>query len=426
MNQKKNFILKGDICYSISKDALETCENGFLICEDGKVRGVFREIPEKYLELPVEDCTGHLIIPGLTDLHMHAPQYTFCGLGMDMELLDWLNTHTFPEEAKYADEAYARKAYEIFAEDLKKSSTTRAGIFATMHVPATEILMDLLEETGVKAYVGKVNMDRNCPDILREESAEKSAEDTVLWLEAAAGRYENIKPILTPRFIPTCSDGLMKKLAEIQKKYHLPVQSHLSENISEVEWVKELCPESEFYGDAYDRFGLFGGEVPTIMAHCVHSAGKELERMTDRGVFVAHCPQSNTNLASGAAPVRLFLEAGVPVGLGSDLAGGASMSIFRAITDAIQVSKLRWRLQDESLKPLTVEEAFFLGTKGGGAFFGNVGSFEEGYEFDALVLDEGNIRTALALSVKERLERFLYLAGDRDILHKYVAGKQLF
>ncbi|MFR9190595.1 MAG: amidohydrolase family protein, partial [Anaerotruncus massiliensis (ex Togo et al. 2019)] len=151
-------------------------------------------------------------------------------------------------------------------------------------------------------------------------------------------------------------------------------------------------PWSGCYGGAYDRFGLFGGDAPTIMAHCVHSTGEEIDLMQARGVFIAHCAQSNTNLASGVAPVRAYLDRGMKVGLGTDIAGGFSLSVFRAMADAVQASKLRWRLLDDSLRPLTVPEAFYLGTKGGGEFFGKVGSFEEGYEFDAVVLDDSGFR----------------------------------
>lgn len=190
--------------------------------------------------------------------------------------------------------------------------------------------------------------------------------------------------------------------------------------------MQELAPQSRFYGDAYDRFGLFGGEVPTIMAHCVHCPPEEVELMKERGVYIAHCPQSNANLTSGAAPVRRFLDQDMRVGLGSDIAGGTVLSIFRAMAEAIQTSKLRARLTGDGLKPITMEEAFFMGTKGGGSFFGKVGSFEEGYEADAIVLDESRIPHPQKLTVKERLERFLYLSGDDWVLHKYVKGRRLF
>lgn len=423
--EKQDFILKGNLCYSKNQKTLEIIEGGYLVCREGKSAGVYREIPKEYEDLPVTDWGDRMIIPGLVDLHIHAPQYGFRGLGMDMELLDWLNTNTFPEEAKYKDLEYARKAYEIFTEQLEKSATTRACIFATVHNQATELLMDLLEESGLITMVGKVNMDRNTPDYLAEESAKASAEDTVAWLEEIAGKYQRTYPILTPRFIPSCTDELMERLKEIQRTYKLPVQSHLSENPGEISWVQELCPDSEFYGDAYDRFGLFGGDCKTIMAHCVYSDERERERMREKGVFVAHCPQSNTNLSSGIAPVRTMLEEGMRVGLGSDVAGGFTESIFRAMADAIQVSKLYWRLVDQTQKPLTLEEAFYLATKGGGAFFGQVGSFEAGYELDAVVLDDSSLKYPMNLSVKNRLERFIYISDDRHIAGKYVAGRKV-
>lgn len=422
----ENFVLKGNICYSQDAQTLVTVEQGYLVCLDGRSAGVYRELPQEYASFPLTDYGDRMIVPGLVDLHLHAPQYSFRGLGMDLELLEWLNTRTFPEEAKYRDTEYAKKAYSIFADNMKRSATTRACIFATLHREATEVLMDLMEESGLKTMIGKVNMDRNSPDFLIEDSAEASAEETVRWLEEISGRYRNTEPILTPRFIPTCSDELMERLKEIQTRYGLAMQSHLSENQGEIAWVKELCPWSRFYGDAYDHFGLFGNGVRTIMAHCVWPPEEEVARMRDNGVFVAHCPQSNTNLSSGIAPVRTYLDEGIQVGLGTDVAGGVGESIFRAMADAIQVSKLRWRLVDESLKPLTVEEAFYLGTKGGGAFFGKTGSFEPGYELDAVVLNDESLRHPQPLDLKDRLERFIYISDERHIDAKYVAGCQVF
>ena len=426
MNGGISFVLKGNIIYSNDDRTLKTVEQGYLVCREGKSAGVFQELPEQFKDYPLEDWGDMLLVPGLVDLHIHAPQFAFRGMGMDLELLDWLNTNTFPEEAKYADLEYAQKAYGIFADSMKKSATTRACIFGTIHRPATELLMDLMEETGLKTMIGKVNMDRNSPDFLKEQSAEASEQETLRWLEETGSRYENVKPILTPRFIPSCTDDLMERLGKLQKEYGLPVQSHLSENQGEVAWVKELCPASRFYGDAYDRFGLFGGNGKTVMAHCVSSSEEEIELIKERGVTIAHCPQSNTNLSSGVAPVRTYLDRGVKVGLGSDVAGGSGESIFRAMADAIQVSKLRWRLKDDRLKPLTVEEAFYLGTLGGGSFFGKVGSFQEGYELDVLILDDGSLPHPQTLTLRERLERFLYLSDDRHIKGKYVGGYRIF
>lgn len=426
MIKQRTRILKGDICYSTDKDNLVTMQNSYLVCENGLSAGVFHILPEQYRNLPIDDHTGKLIVPGLIDLHIHAPQYSFRGFKMDLELLDWLNSSAFPEEAKYRDTAYASKAYSIFVNDITKSATTRACMFATLHLPATKILMDLLEKSGLETFVGKVNMDRNCPDYLRETDGDASAAATVSWLEETSGLYSHVHPILTPRFIPACSDHLMERLKQIQEKWNLPVQSHLSENPEEIAWVQELEPHSRFYGDAYDHFGLFGGEVPTIMAHCVHCPPEEIRLIKERGVYIAHCPESNSNLTSGAAPVRLYLDQDMKVGLGSDIAGGFSLSIFRAMAETIQVSKLRARLLNKNLKPVTMNEAFFMGTKGGGSFFGKTGSFETGYEVDAVVLDESRIPHPQELSLKERLERYIYLSGDDWILHKYVKGQQVF
>lgn len=420
----KRFSIKGHICYSEDPQHIRIIEDGYAVCANGKSLGVWKELPDAMKDLPCHDYSGRLVIPGLIDLHVHAPQYPFRGLGMDLELMDWLNTHTFPEEQKYGDTDYAEKAYTIFVEDLLKSATTRACVFGTLHREATILLMKKMEDAGLSGYVGKVNMDRNSPEGLCEKSARQSVQETERWIEESED-FQNVKPILTPRFIPTCSDELMDRLADLQKKYQLPVQSHLSENLGEIELVAELCPEARFYGDAYNMHGLFGNDCPTIMAHCVHSGEEEIRMMKEQGVFIAHCPESNANLSSGIAPVRTFLNRKMKVGLGTDVAAGSSLSMFHAMEMAIQCSKLRWRLADQTLAPLTVEEAFYLATKGGGEFFGRVGSLEEGYEFDAVVIDDSSAGHPGNLSPGERLERLIYLMQDQWITAKYVKGNQV-
>ena len=386
---------------------------------------MYPTLPEEYEGILVEHYGDRIIVPGFVDLHVHAPQYAFRGLGMDMELLDWLETNTFPEESKYKDIIYAQKAYQMFVDNLKKSATTRACIFATIHKDSTILLMDMLEKAGLATMVGKVNMDRNSPDYLREET-EESVNETISWLEEVQKKqYQHTRPILTPRFIPSCTDELMRKLKEIQVKYQIPVQSHLSENYGEIAWVQELCPKSEFYGDAYDHFGLFGADAPTVMAHCVYSTEEEIQRMKENGVYVAHCPESNENLSSGIAPVKRYLEEGLSVGLGSDVAGGSTENLFRAMAHAIQMSKMRWRLVDQKYPALKSEEAFYMATKGGGSFFGKVGSFEEGYEFDTVVLDDSRLESSRQMSVKDRLERMIYLADEREVKAKYVRGNKI-
>lgn len=422
------FIVKGDFVCCKNQTELITQKDGYLVCEDGISKGLFEEIPEQYKNLEVYDYTGKLILPGMIDLHIHAPQYAFRGMHMDEELLDWLKKYTFVEEAKYADLEYAKHAYQIFADEIKKSATTRISIFATMHREATLLLMDEMEKTGLISYVGKVNMDRDAPENILDESAELSAYNTFGWINESLKKYQRTKPILTPRFIPSCSNQLLGELKEITHTYEdVPIQSHLSENPGEVELVHTLMPDSEFYGEGYARFDLFGKHTKTVMAHCIYSVEKEIELMKENGVYVAHCPSSNMNLCSGIAPIRKYLDLGMHVGLGSDVAAGESESIFGEIQKAIAVSKLYQRYIDETAKPLTFCEALYLATLSGGSFFGKVGSFEEGYEFDAIVLDDEMERHPQSLSLEERAERSVYLRMDKNrILRKFVAGRKIW
>ncbi len=419
-------VLHGDIVYTSNPSQFELYEDGYLVTDGDKVHGVYASLPKEYQNELVEDYTGKLIIPGLIDLHVHAPQYTFRGLGMDLELIEWLNVNTFPEESKYKDNEYALKAYSIFSDDLLHSSTTRACIFATVHKEATLLLMDKLEETKLITKVGKVNMDRNCPSYIKESTTD-SYLDTLEWVKECNKRnYSFTSPILTPRFIPSCTDEVLDKLKEIQVKYRLPVQSHLSENISEIEWVKELCPKAKNYGEAYAIHGLFGGEdCPTLMAHCVYSNEDELKLMKKNNVYIVHCPESNMNVRSGIAPIRKYLDEGFHVGLGSDIAGGTTLNMFKAIEETVKASKMRWRILDQNYKWLSEAEGFFLATKGGGQFFGKVGSFEKDYEFDAVVIDDSRIRHANKLSLENRIITAIYLSDERDIVTKYVKGNKV-
>lgn len=425
MGKSESFILRGDICHTPEPGSLEVHEDSYLVCAGGKSAGIFSSVPEEYRSFPVRDTGGCLIIPGMVDLHIHAPQYAYHGTAMDQELLQWLYSHAFPEESKYVDLSYARRAYGMFVSALGKSATTRAVVFATVHTEATLLLMDMLERSGIVSYVGKVNMDRDAPLSLIRGDMEDGAVGTESFVIKALGRgYERTYPIITPRFIPSCTENLLEGISDIRRRYGLPVQSHLSENPAEVELVRSLMPEASFYGDAYDRFGLFGKDARTVMAHCIYSTDDEIARMRENGVWVAHCPDCNMNVSSGIAPVRRFLNSKLRVGLGTDVAGGHTESVFRAMTAAIQVSKLYWRLVDQDARPLTFPEAFYLATKGGGSFFGNVGSFETGQEFDALVLDDSIEPHPLELDAAQRLERVVYLNLDRcgAIREKYIRG----
>ncbi|NLI22392.1 MAG: amidohydrolase family protein [Clostridiales bacterium] len=418
-----DFVLRGDICYSERPERLTTVPGGYVVCADGVCAGVFDTLPERYAALPLIDESGRLVMPGLCDLHVHAPQFAYRGLGMDLELLEWLATRAFPEESKYADLDYAGLAYDLFVDAMRKSATTRLSCFATLHVPATLLLTEKLEKSGLRGFVGKVSMDRNAPEFLCECSAERGAKDCEKWLREASDRFIQFRPAVTPRFIPACSDELCRQLANLAAEYGAPVQSHLSENLEEIKLVRTLCPDAQSYADAYDRLGMLGPR--TVMAHAVYPEDEEIELLKTRGVTVAHCPASNMNIRSGIAPVRKLLRAGVRVGLGSDVAGGQTIDLFRAVTDAVQASKLYWRLVDKNDLALTLSEAFYMATKGGGAFFGRVGSFEPGYEMDLIVLDDAGLPHPQALSVEERAQRAMYLSGECAVTRKFVAGQPI-
>ena len=409
-------IYHASIIFTPESRQFKVIPQGYIAVEDGKVVGVYAQLPKHLRDYPVTDWGDRLLIPAMNDMHVHAPQYRNQGIAMDEELLPWLQNYTFPEELKYANTDYAERMYRHFVRDLWRHGTMRVVAFASVHLESTQLLMRLLKEAGMGGFVGKVNMDRYCPPGLREsvEDAVKSCDTLV---EEFGQEDSIVRPIVTPRFIISCTPELLEACGEMVRRYHLPVQSHLSENHAEIETVKELEPDSLHYADAYDRYGLLG-QTPTVMAHCVWTKGDELEMIRDRGVMVAHCPTSNLNVASGMAPIRSFLNAGIPVGLGSDVSGGHDFSIFRMMVYAIQVSKMHYQ-QDKSCAFLTLSEAFWMATKSAGRFFGKVGSFEPGYDFDALVIDDSDLLIDDSYTYLQRLERFIYVGDDRHIVARY-------
>ena len=415
-------LYKANILFTKEQNLFEVLENGYVAVDDGKVVGVGPTVESTgAADAEIVDFGDRLLIPAMNDMHVHAAQYRNQGIAMDLELLPWLNNYTFPEEAKYSDTAYAGRMYRRFVRDLWRFGTMRTVAFATIHPESTRLLMDLFREAGMGARVGKVDMDRNCPPSLMVSPEQAKADD-----EALIAEYDHegalVRPIITPRFIPSCTPEMLQMCGELAQKYSLSVQSHLSENKGEITWVRELEPESKNYGDAYDRYGLFG-QTPTVMAHCVYTRGEELQLMKRNQVMVAHCPTSNLNLSSGMTQLRDFLDEGVPVGLGSDISGGHDLSIFRMIVYAIQVSKMVYQ-RDNSKRFLTLSEAFWCATKSAGRFFGKVGSFEPGYEFDALVIDDSDLNHD-NYNLLQRLERFIYLGDDRQIVHRFCRGNEI-
>ncbi len=410
-------VLRGNIICTPAMGKLETVERGWLGLEDGVVRGIWASPPEDWRQVPEEDYGEGLILPSFADLHLHAPQYPMLGMGMDLPLLDWLNAYTFRTEERFADTDYARRVYRRLAEDLIRGGTTRVAMFSSRHTEATWVLMEELERAGVTGYVGKVNMDRNAG--VTQETTEQSMEETLRWLDGC--HWEHIKPMLTPRFTPACSDELMAWLGRLAAERDLPVQSHLSENSGEIAWVKELHPDCRQYWETYAKYGLW--RPGTLMAHCVFSDGREQAAMAAHGVTAVHCAASNVNLCSGTASVREMLDRGVSVALGSDIAGGDQLEMSRVVVMSIRASKLRQ--METGAAFLTVPEAFYLGSAAGHAVLGG-GGLEAGRPLHAMVVDESRFpEPARPLSLAERFERAVYLMGRGDIRAVYSEGRKV-
>ncbi len=415
-------VYRGQIVHAPVMGSLSCLENGYMVLKNGCIEGVFPSLPEQYANLEVEDFGDKLIIPSFADMHLHAPQYAMLGMGMDLQLLEWLNTYTFPTEAQFKDPVYAREVYAKLADELISLGTTRVCMFATIHRESTLILMEELARAGITGHVGKVNMDRNSPDYLRE-TEDESISETLRFIEECTGRFENLRPILTPRFTPSCTDELMQGLGDIARTRGLRVQSHLSENTDEIAWVKALRPDCAQYWESYETCGLFN--TNTVMAHCVYSDERERTAMRERGVWVAHCPDSNINIASGVAPVRLMLSEGLHVTLGSDIAGGAQLCMMDVATSAIRSSKRRWLDTTKEEAFLTVAEAFYLATSAGAEYFGAGPGFHNGDALHALVVDDSELLNNRPLTLEQRLERMMYRFSNCRVDAVFSEGKRL-
>ena len=410
--------LKGNILEAISPDALGVHPHSYLVLEDGRVNGIYPALPESMAEAKVTDYGDGLILQSFCDMHLHGPQYEFMGTGMDRPLLQWLEAYAFPTEARYADPAYAREKYRILAHDLIQNGTTRVCMFSSLHTDATLILMEELEKAGVTGYVGKVNMDRNAPEYLCE-STEESQRETLRWLEGCK-RFIQVKPILTPRFAPSCSRELLAFLGRLKKERGLPVQSHLSENLGEIALVAELFPDCGQYWEVYDRFSLFDSR--TLMAHCVHSDAKERAAMILRGVHPVHCASSNNSLMSGISPVADMLREGQSIYLGSDVSGGTTLSMLRTMANSISAAKDRGSMTGDYAQAITIEQAYYMATSAGQAFFGQGNGFAVGSRLHAVVLDDSALPKLPGLTLRDRLLRAVYRLDDRSIAAVYSEG----
>lgn len=362
----------------------------------------------------------YVITPGFVDTHLHAPQLEMIG-SYGGHLLEWLNRYTFPTEKKFADPAHARKIAEAFYDELLRNGTLCALIFSTIHREATEIFFEEAERRGFRGIVGKTMMDRHAPDYLLDKSPQQSYDDSKALLERWHKRGL-LRYAITPRFAPTSTPELLEAAGALKKEFpDAYVHTHISENRNEVRWVQELFPEAE-YADVYDRYGLL--DEKSVLAHGVWLTEEELDLLARRKSRIAHCPNSNLFLGSGLFPLHRVLEAGVVVGLGSDIGAGTTPSFFNAMADAYKVQQVQG-------VPLSPFHLWYLATLGGARALtldAETGSLEAGKSADFLVLDLHatpllSLRSERAASIEDLLAGLIFMADDRAVKHSVIGGR---
>lgn len=406
---REPFALAGTAFHTPERGKLEVLENHlFLIDADGRIAEVLapghpdhesRKQTARLAGTLVDLAEGQYLLPGLIDLHIHAPQWPQMGKALDVPLEVWLQKYTFPLEARFADLDFAREVYAELVENLLANGTTTALYFATVHTPATLALAEICLEKGQRALVGKVVMDDpdQCPPFYRDADAESAVADTRRFIEAVRaidqGKRPLVQPVITPRFIPSCTDAALQGLGELAQEYGCHVQTHCSESDWANEYVKSRHGKTD--ASSLDGFGLLTRH--TILAHSNFITPEDMGLIQDRGAGVAHCPLSNFYFANAVFPLRAALDRGMHVGLGTDVSGGYSPSLFDGCRHALSASRTLQSGVHASLpphergaegEPISHHEAFWLATAGGAeALDLPTGSFRTGQEFDALLID---------------------------------------
>lgn len=330
------------------------------------------------------------IFPGFIDTHIHAPQFPNNGIFGNTTLLDWLETYTFPLESSFKDLDVATEIYSKAIDRTLGYGTTMASYYATIHTDASKLLCDLALRKGQRAFVGKVCMDQNAPDHYLEtvEEAKKSTLDVIEHVKQRDPTSKLAAPILTPRFAGSCTDELLQWLGQLRKEGDHHVQTHLSENHREIEWIEGMFPQYDNYTDIYHKTNLLSSK--TVLAHCIHLTDEEMKVLQRTGSGVSHCPTSNSSITSGEARIRWLLDNNISVSLGSDCSGGFSPSILEVSRHALLVSRhLVMKTKDDNEK-LTPVDVLYLATMGGAKVMSmddHVGSFAVGKKWDAQLID---------------------------------------
>ena len=405
-----------------TEQSYEYFEDGLLIIENGKVAQIGHAadlLPRQPAGTEVIEYQDALITPGFIDTHIHYPQ-TGMIASYGEQLLDWLDTYTFPTERAFADPAHARAIADVFLDELLRNGTTTALVFGSVHKASVDAFFEACEKRNLRMIAGKVLMDRNAPDYLTD-TAESAYVDSKELIERWHGKGR-LHYAVTPRFAPTSTPEQLTLAGKLFKEYpDLYMHTHLSENRKEIEWVRELFPERKGYLDVYDHHGLIGAR--SVFAHGLHLCDAECKRLGETGSAVAFCPTSNLFLGSGLFDLEKVESFGVRVGLGTDVGAGTSFSQLQTLNEAYKVMQL----QGKKLDPF---KSLYLATLGGARALyldDRIGNLQPGKDADFVVLDYKatpliNLRLSQAQTLPEKLFPLMMLGDDRAVKETYAAG----
>lgn len=403
-------------------NACRYIENGAIAIEHGLIvaRGAKKAVIEKFPNATVEDYPHHLLIPGMIDTHVHFAQTEMIA-AYGEQLLQWLTEHAFPAEEKFADYDYGYKVANLFLDQLIAHGTTTALVFGTVHPESVEAFFTAAQQRKLRMIAGKVMMDRNCPATLQDTAASSYQESKAL-IEKWHG-VERLQYAVTPRFAPTSTDAQLRAANTLLNEYpNLYLHTHVSENIDECRWVKELFPAAEDYVGVYEQAGLLSKR--TVLAHGIHLSDREYQCMHDHGSALAHCPTSNLFIGSGLFNLKRAQAFDVKVGLGTDVGAGTSFGLLPTYNEAYKVQQLQGN-------KLSAFEGLYMATLGGARALDLehcIGSFNEGNEADIVVLNYHatpfiEFRIAAAKDLHDRLFALMMLADDRTVAQTYIMGE---
>lgn len=398
-------------------------DDGLLVVENGRITAVgpaTELLPTLAPDTEVVTHTDALITPGFIDTHIHFPQTGMIG-SYGEQLLDWLETYTFPCERQFADKTHADQVAQLFLGELLRNGTTTALVFGSVHPESVDALFEAAERLDLRLIAGKVMMDRNAPDYLTD-TADSSYQDSKALIERWHGKGR-LHYAVTPRFAPTSTPEQLAAAGRLLEEHPgVYLHTHLSENLKEIDWVKALYPERSGYLDVYDHYRLLGER--SVFAHGVHLCDAECQRLAETGSAVAFCPTSNLFLGSGLFNLPQAERFGVRVGLGTDVGAGTSFSLLATLNEAYKVMQL----QDVRLHPF---KSLYLATLGGARALRleeRIGSLAPGHDADFVVLDYKatpllDYRLQQSRSIEETLFVLTTLGDDRVVRETYAAGR---